>query len=558
MIEKIKHYALWAKYYALWTPFVIIPVGLLIIRLLSKNYKFSFTQLLLLFGASVIVSLIIYSDNYIKAKNGKKLKDMHFVDAFSSRPDKYAITTGKREARIPDVDSKLLVDGVPQGVIFGKDKVSDKYIAKLAGEEGNVLYCGGSGSGKTQMLMPSILAMRADDRTYDVAHMLIVDPKLELTEKVVGRDINGNWNDDGTIIFDMTDRHSYGYDPLYVLNAVEHPSENQIYLEMKNIIEAILPISQADGETAFWKSLAQSVSIGAFVFYYKRGKHTLSDIVTAFIFKPLSEVVMEVCNNSDTSSKECKICNAYRDMPDDTIGSIQANLRALEVYALDDNVVWQLSVNPNKFSPLDLLHTNIHLCVDPKQLQANSSIIMLIISQTIQWMLTLEDYDRITEPRKPIYIIFEEFTSVISSMHITMPDIIVTMLQYARSKKCYLLLVCQSLSGLLAISNNNKDLVNSALSNFSYLCFLDCFSPDSAQMVIDYVGKYDKKNVTTTRSGNSTSTQTSFEEADILNKNDLIKLAGSDELILISRIGGYNMIKKIAAWSDDNFSYRLH
>ena len=126
------------------------------------------------------------------------------------------------------------------------------------------------------------------------------------------------------------------------------------------------------------------------------------------------------------------------------------------------------------------------------------------------------------------------------------------------SKKCYLLLICQSLSGLVAISNNNKDLVNSALSNFSYLCFLDCFSPDSAQMVIDYVGKYDKKNVSTTRNGNHTSTQTSFEEADILNKNDLIKLAGSDELILISRIGGYNMIKKIAAWSDDNFSYRLH
>ncbi len=558
MKERIKHYALWAKYYALWTPFVIIPVGLLVIRLMSKNYKFSLMQVLLLLGASVIVSLIIYSDNYIKTKNGKKLKDMHFIDAFSTAPDKYKNATGKKDARVPDVDEALTVDGVPSGIIFGKDPQTNKYVAKPVNEAAHFMVCGGSGTGKTQLLLTSLISMRGIDREHDSAHMLVVDPKLELTEKIVGRNINGEWNDDGTIIFDLNDRKSYGYDPLYLLNQKEHPSANDIYLEMKNIIEAILPISSADGETAFWKGLAQSVSIGSFIYSYKHGKKTLSDIVTTLISKPLKEVVREVCENSDSASKEYRICNSFLDMPDDTIGSIQANLRSLEVFSLDDNIVWQLSVNPNKFTPLDLLNTNIHICVDPKQLQANSSIVMLIISQTIQWMLTLEDYDRITEPRKPIYIIFEEFTSVISSMHITMPDIIVTMLQYARSKKCYLLLICQSLSGLLAISNNNKDLVNSAISNFSYLCFLDCFSPDSAQMVIDYVGKYDKKNVSTTRNGNHTSTQTSFEEADILNKNDLIKLAGSDELILISRIGGYNMIKKIAAWSDDNFNYKLH
>lgn len=550
MLDKI-------KYYALWTPVVIVPLGVLIIKKCKPRIQIEFGYIVMLLLVSLLISIYIYTDNSTRAKRGKRVKDMGLADVFSNTPDVYRHENGKDKARVPDVDKSLLADEVPKGVIFGKDPASGKYIAKQAIEEGSVSIIGGAGTGKTQMLLETLLSMRSVDRSQDDAHMLVIDPKLELTEKIVGKDENNNWNEDGTIIFDLANRKSYGYDPLYLLNSQQHPSSNHIYLEMKNIVEALIPISAADGDMAFWKGLAQSVTVGAFIYFYKRGKKTLPEIVTALISRPISEVVSEVCNTSDTKSKEFQICNSFIDMPQETIGSIQANLRPLEVYSLDDNIVWQLSVNPKKFTPEDLLKTNVHLCIDPKQLQANSSVVLLIISQTIQWILTLEDYDRTNEPRKPIYIVFEELTSVISSMKITLPDCLVTFLQYARSKKCYLISVFQSLSGLLAISNNNHDLVNSALSNYSYLCFLDCFSPDSAQMVIDYVGKYDKRSVSTTRSGQQTSTQTSFAEADILNKNDLIKLAGSDELILISRQGGYNMIKKVAAWSDPNFSCYL-
>ncbi len=146
MLEKI-------KYYALWTPAAVIPIGLIVLKTLNSKYQIGVLTIAILLLISLILSLIIFSDNYIKKKNGKKVKDMHFIDAFSTAPDKYKNATGKKDARVPDVDEALTVDGIPSGIIFGKDPQTNKYVAKPVNEAAHFMVCGGSGTGKTQLLL---------------------------------------------------------------------------------------------------------------------------------------------------------------------------------------------------------------------------------------------------------------------------------------------------------------------------------------------------------------------------------------------------------------------
>lgn len=70
-----------------------------------------------------------------------------WLDDLGSPTEKRAFK-GKEKSQYPKVNKAMLSDK-PQGIIFGKDVNTNKYVIKDEKADGNVMILGGTGSGKS-------------------------------------------------------------------------------------------------------------------------------------------------------------------------------------------------------------------------------------------------------------------------------------------------------------------------------------------------------------------------------------------------------------------------
>lgn len=531
------------KYTGIWTYPLIFGCTLAVHRLVLNGVPFSQIESGLLFAVASVISLYTWTENRSKMKKGKNIDEIGLLDAFVYRPDRYEYEDGRKKAMYPSVTSSLIVKKKkPVGIVFGTlVDDSEAYVVKPAEAPGHVAIIGGSGTGKTQQLLCSIASIR------DAANVLLIDPKFEITNKICKED-------DGTIIFDPTDRkRGWGYDPFFALG--DHASSQQIYICMKAISTALIPASASD-PNAFFLLSAQDLLTGLLIYFYKKEKiKTLPSIARDILAEPINKIVEQVTQQSTKESSEYKICIRYVGMAAETSVSISANMAlALTDFAVDEDLVYALEINPRRFNPTMLLESNIHICVDLINMERWSTLILLIVSQVINWGLQLPEGQK----HKPVYIVWEEFTACMDSLNASLPSIIVTALRYLRSKQIYCIFVMQSISGMYAVAGGNRDKVNDILSNISYQYYLDATTPDTQKMLCDYCGTYQEKHMSWSGVTSNMTTQISFSESPIVRPQDLITLGGSDEAILISSASGYSRLKKTPAWKDKYFKLYLN
>ena len=420
---------------------------------------------------------------------------MDAVNLFKT--DEYSFDDGRERAKNPPVNPKMITVNPYGHFIFGYPIGSKDYIA--------------------------------------------VDPKGEITEKLVKQNEN-----DGTIIFAPSDRKTWGYNPFYCLD--EDSTEQDVYATMKDICAALLPIGS--GDMAFWQTLANTITTGFLLYEWEYKKlRTLPEMIADIMSNPITEMIKEVADKARSGSKCYLLIASFVDMPTETVGSISANMQALGPYYMDSDIVYALSCNKRQFTPEDLVAHSVHICIQLKDMERWSSVILLLIQQTISYCLALPDASQ-DPKRKPIYIIFEELVAVLDSLHAAMPPIIVTGARFLRSKHVYLCLIAQSLSGLFAVSGGNKDMIEDLESNMAYILLFDATTPDTIRMTSDFIGTYSEKHVSWSGSGVNKQQQISYSEAPIMRASDLLVMGGSDKCILISRMSGYNLLEKAAIWKD--------
>lgn len=534
----------------------IVPIWIIISVLafgrLHSDKNMSVSELLLIISVSCAIVMYATGINWTRLKNGKDIKDIKVFDTILS-PEQYDYDDCRTKAMYPTVPEKMTSE-IPNGFIFGSpvdDK--DKYVLKNIYEPGHIGIFGGTGAGKTQQLIPSILALKGclseleefKNYTYKKSHLLAIDTKGELAEKTYRA---------GDIIFDPKDRDfGWGYNPLHRLNKDGSSTEQQAYKEFVTIAKAIIP--DGTGSEDFWRKQAQDLFVGLSIHNYKNGSTDLPSICRAILSDSIDNVIENAISKSEVNSKAYKILIRYNGLASDTLTSINATLvQYVQLYAIDDDIEYSLSNNnPHRFNPTMLLSNDVYLCVSPEELARWSGLILLIVSQAISYGLSIEEYDN-DKDRCAVYIIFEEFTAVMNSLHASLPAVIVTGLQMLRSKKFYLVLVMQSMSGLQAIVDGNIHISDDAISNLSYIYILDATTPDTQKMIVDFAGTFERKRISWNRSNNNRSHEISYETTNILKEADLIQLGGSDEAILISRTGGYSRLKKTPAWKDKYFS----
>ena len=488
-MKKIKDILLYTKLYGLWVSPSILILGLGNLNSFNQKITLQSVFVLLIFG--IAFQALVWSDNVARKNCGQNVERMDAVNLFKT--DEYSFDDGRERAKNPPVNPKMITVNPYGYFIFGYPIGSKDYIA--------------------------------------------VDPKGEITEKLVKQNEN-----DGTIIFAPSDRKTWGYNPFYCLD--EDSTEQDVYATMKDICAALLPIGS--GDMAFWQTLANTITTGFLLYEWEYKKlRTLPEMIADIMSNPITEMIKEVADKARSGSKCYLLIASFVDMPTETVGSISANMQALAPYYLDSDVVYALSCNKRQFTPEDLLAHSVHICIQLKDMERWSSVILLLIQQTISYCLTLPDASQEPE-RKPIYIIFEELVAVLDSLHAAMPPVIVTGARFLRSKHVYLCLIAQSLSGLFAVSGGNKDMIEDLESNMAYILLFDATTPDTIRMTSDVIDTYSEKHVSLSGSGVNKQQQISYSEAPIMRASDLLVMGGTDKCILISRMSRYNLLEKVA------------
>lgn len=445
------------------------------------------------------------------------------------KPSESKAFSGKEKYKYPKIDKELL-NNEPDGVLFGKDINTDKYVRKATQEPDHVFVLGGSGSGKSSTcVIPTILKNSKD------ATIFAIDIKGELSFKAT------KYLDENVCLFNPQDRHSYGYNPFYMLN--EH-SNNQDILEcMQNIAFSLIPMP-ANLSDPFWKNSARNLLIGFLIYFYNQGHTNFISIIDEILSQPIKETIEKIIENVRPTSAEYRYIIQFKDMADETLGGIQSEvINHIIIFANDNDVRYALRDNPSKISPL-LLEQNksIFVVIKEEKLTAYYDLLQLVINQT------LAQLEKRAEDSKPIYFIIDELPRLLSAGKI---DRLLDAGRTLRSREVKMILISQSVDAIMSAYSENE--ANDLISNCAYILVLSATTSKTQKQIIDWCGKYKEQKMSWNGEGKNRKASVSFNEHDMVDGSDLVTLVGSGDAILISPYG-YNRIKKVPYYTDKHLA----
>lgn len=444
-----------------------------------------------------------------------------------ARPSEEAAHLGKEKHMYPAPPEQMLFKQ-PTGFTFGK--YGRKYVCRPIEAPGNILILGGTGTGKSSAL---IIPYLLEQKKAGGCHNLIVDIKGEL------RDLT-QMPGDGSIVVDPTDRRSYGIDPFWGLTPDSSPQD--IFEVCQLVAVSLIPAK--DGKDAFWTTSAQQMLLGFLLYLYKyQDMRNLTDMLTYILSHPVEELAEEVLTTALPGSDEYMATIDFgANAAKDTVSGIFSNLKQT-IFPLvsDKNVAYCLGNNPDKFRPDMILTGDVYLCIPQNKLEQYGRLVFLAINLFCLWALSLPQ--KIQDPDRPyLGVIIDETTALLSGLGTGIP-LVVQMLRICRSLGIMMLIATQSLEGLRCVYT--KEQTDDLVSNCLYRVVLNATTPDSQKMISDWAGVYRRQNTTWNQQNGGRTTSVSYSEEKIVQPADLNTLGGTDDLILISAVGGYNRLKKV-------------
>ncbi len=411
----------------------------------------------------------------------------------------------------------------PEGVLFGKQGTD--YIRKPIESDGHVLVLGGSGSGKTSgSIIPTLLA-----NPGTVAFAL--DIKGELSYKATKR------TNPKVLVVNPSDRRSAGYDPLYMLTP--ESNEMQIYQTMRLIAESLISLP-ADLKDPFWKTSARNLMTGLLIHYYKDGTRNFIGLVDQILSKPVKDSVKEVMETADSASTERKLVVQFDGLAEETLGGIVTEMNNhLALFANDRDVRYALRDSPMKATPKMLNEGySIYIAIREHQLSSYYDFLQLVLNETFF------ELEQRPENASPVLFIIDELPRILSAGRI---ERLLDGAKTLRSRKVTLYLVIQSIEALTSAYSESQAL--DLISNCPYILVLDAASTKTQKMVVEWAGKYTSRKRSWSHAASKTSISTSFEEKDLINVGDIMKLKAQKQAMLINPYGFY-MIDKNPYFQD--------
>lgn len=432
--------------------------------------------------------------------------------------------TGKQQAMYPLIPKELL-HKLPTGIILGKDKRTGKYVCKLLEEDGHVFLIGGSGSGKSSChVIPTLLVNKK-------VRIFAVDIKGELSFK------SAKYGSKHVLIFNPSDRSKYGYDPFY--NLTEKSTTQQIMETMQNITYSLISMP-AGLKDPFWKNSARNLLLGLLIYYYKQGIRDFVAIIDEILGRPVKESIQAVMDNAKPNSVEYRYIVQFKDMEDETLGGIVAEMsNHIVIFANDQDIRYAFKDNPNKVNPMKLEKGySVYLSIKEEKLSAYYDVMQLIINQT------LVQLEKRPEDSDPVIFVIDELPRILSAGKL---DRLLDGTRTLRSRKVCLFLITQSTEALMSAFTENE--VADLISNCPYIIVLSASSAKTQKSVCSWCGKYKVRKTSWSGGSNDRKTTVSYEEKDIVEPSDLMTLKNTGEAILITPYG-YSRVKKVPYYED--------
>lgn len=440
------------------------------------------------------------------------------------RPHEETAQQGKKKAMYPDIAPEILSDE-PKGVILGKDRNTGKYVCTSLSNDAHYLIIGGSGSGKSSSLSIPLLLSNPDITFF------VIDVKGELSYKSTKLG-SGNRR-----IFNPNDRSTYGYDPFYKLT--EDSTVQDILDTMQSISAALVPIP-ADLKDPFWKLSARNYLAGLLIYFYKEGSHNFIDCVDEIMGRPAEENIKSVMEGADPESAEYHKIVQFSSMEAETLGGIIAEVNNhIGIFVDDQDLRYAFKHNYNRVNPLMLEQgISLFVTIEEYRLTAYVDVLQLIINQT------LEQLEQRQEDSHPIVLLLEELPRILSAGKIGR---LLDGARTLRSRKVRLFLVTQSLEALQIAYSEPE--VTDLISNCGYTVVLSASSSKTQKTICEWCGKYMARKQSWNGEGRSRKSSVSYEEKNIVDPSELMKLQRTGEAILITPYG-YCRVNKVPYYKD--------
>jgi type IV secretory pathway TraG/TraD family ATPase VirD4 len=260
--------------------------------------------------------------------------------------------------------------------------------------------------------------------------------------------------------------------------------------------------------------------------------------------QPMRTCVQEAVGNAPQTSDAYKYLVTFSDMADETFGGIETEVRNhLALFSTDEDIRYFLKDNALRCSPERINDgCMVYLRLREEKLTAYNDLLQVILNQTFAVLEKRSEY------AEPCVVFIDELPRLVSSGKL---ERLLDGMRTLRSRKVTLCLVTQSLEALEGAYTPAQ--IADMQSNCSYRAILSANSAKTQREITAACGKYQEVKQTTSGEGSGEKTTRTYEERDIVQPVDLVRLPTSGELVLLSTYG-YCRIKKTPYYKEPIFS----
>ena len=488
---------------------------------------------------AIVIALVgwlcILMLNLQRHSNGKKVTLLSWTIKMDYEPQK--VTARKHRAMYPEIPSEYLSLNTSGGIVLGKQIGGKDYvmykISAIKNTLAGALFVGGPGSGKTTLMITTILeVLRRDDPPISA---MVIDIKPEIADKTRMPD------DPNSKIVNPFDRMSYGFDLYY--NLTPDSSDDEIMTTLDNICTSLIDCPPDSRDKFFYES---GRTIAEAIMFYKLKKNweesldsTMMDGLDLLLSDDAASLVNKVLKETEdqpTYIRVRKLLKPYANKDGEAFQGIELAIRqSLKIFTYS-NIRWFFGDTPKKASPKDLEQgISLYLCMPEYYLDDYYMVLKLISESVIKYCSTRPD-----NPKRKILLYLDEAPR----LHLSATTVLQQGIALGRSRGLVTILAAQTMQQIM--SAWKKEDAKSMADLCQVQCYLSCSDKESAELICSQVGKYAEEHIQYSESSQNASFSRSFNDKNTLEPADLMDLQEKGEAVVIIK-GKYMRVNAVDA-----------